>query len=440
MGPLIVPIGALLIGAVLLLLGVGLLNTILALRSYAEGYSDSMLGFIMSSYFVGFFIGTYLALPLVRRVGHIRTFACCASVVSICVLLHQMIVDPYAWMLIRVLTGMSLVILYTVIESWLNGQTPPDQRGKVFAIYMTANLGALALAQQLLLVDPAITFLLFALSSILVSCSLIPLTWTRMQQPVIGQVSRIKVSHLWRTAPIAVIAALLSGLTMGAFWGLSAAYGSKIGLSNSQVASFVACGILGGAAFQFPLGRYSDAHDRRRVLMTVSVLAGLVGLLMFALSSTSWLVYVMIAIYGGLAFAVYPLAVAHLVDHLKPEDMLSGGSGLLLIHGIGAVVGPLLAGQIMSLTQPSSLPVYWAIIHFVLAAMAWHYVRSTKAENPDDHTADFVPMVRTTPSALEMLPADTQSEMFDEQGPVWGDARADTGPETEVIVSDDTKN
>ena len=113
---LVLPIGSLLIGVALLLLGGGLLNTLLALRGGMEGFSDGTMGFVMSGYFIGFFVGIYLALPLIRRIGHIRAFALCAAVMSCSALLHILIVDPWAWLAIRVLTGAVLVILYTLIE------------------------------------------------------------------------------------------------------------------------------------------------------------------------------------------------------------------------------------------------------------------------------------------------------------------------------------
>ena len=72
MWSLIAPISSLLGGVALLLLGNGLLNTLLTLRGVAEGYSTSILGLIMSGYFVGFLLGTWLAIPLVRRVGPIQ--------------------------------------------------------------------------------------------------------------------------------------------------------------------------------------------------------------------------------------------------------------------------------------------------------------------------------------------------------------------------------
>ena len=59
---LIFPIAALLLAVALLLLGTGLLNTLVAVRAGLEGYSDGLIGVIMSGYFVGFFIGTFLQL------------------------------------------------------------------------------------------------------------------------------------------------------------------------------------------------------------------------------------------------------------------------------------------------------------------------------------------------------------------------------------------
>lgn len=401
--PAVLPIGALLIGVALLLLGSGLLNTLLAIRGGLEGYSDGSMGFIMSGYFIGFFVGTFLALPLIQRIGHIRAFAFCAALASCSVLVHVLIVHPAAWLLLRITMGITLVILYTVIESWLNGFTPPAQRGRVFAIYMIVNLVALALAQQLLRFGLASEFTLFAIAAILICCSLLPITWTRLVQPDVTKVSKIHYRDLYKTAPVAMMGALLSGLAMGAFWGMSAVYGRRIGLDNSDVATYISCSIAGGALLQLPLGRYSDTHDRRKVLAVVCLLAALAALLLAVLSPFGRWIMLGGALYGGLAFAVYPVTVAHLNDHLGPEDMLAGSSGILLIHGIGAAIGPALSGQLMTVFGEQALPLYFAVMQFALCLFAVKQMRR-KVEDDVDHPTHFVPMVRTTPSALEMLP------------------------------------
>ncbi len=407
--PLIFPITALLTGAALLLLGTGLLNTLLAIRGPLEGYQDSSMGMIMSGYFVGFFVGTFLALRLIQRIGHIRAFAFCAALVSCSALLHVLFINPLAWGLSRVLTGMALVILYTIIESWLNAQTPPEQRGRVFAIYMVVNLVALALAQQFLLFGEASGFALFAVAAILISMSLLPVTWTRVRQPEVQDVKRFSTRRLFKIAPVALYGALLSGLAMGAFWGMGAVYAARLGLDDHGVATFVTCAILGGAAFQFPLGRYSDTHDRRRVVAVVAGLAALAAAMMVPLSQAGWWLMAAIALYGGLAFAVYPLAVAHLVDHLEGDDILAGGSALLLLHGLGAAVGPALVGWLMTVTGPHALPAYFVAVQAILMMMTVQNLQEKTTESPES-PAQFVPMVRTTPTVLEMLPEEAEEE------------------------------
>ena len=101
----LLPTGALFAGVALLLLGSGLLNTVVALRGSLEGFSDTTLGLIGSTYFLGYFLGTFIAPRLIRRMGHIRAFAFFGAAVAVCMLLHALIVHALFWMLLRVITG-----------------------------------------------------------------------------------------------------------------------------------------------------------------------------------------------------------------------------------------------------------------------------------------------------------------------------------------------
>lgn len=400
----LVPIGALLLGVALLLLGSGLLSTLLALRGGLEGYGNQLLGGLGSSYFVGFLAGTFAAPPLIRRIGHIRAFAFFTAAVACTVLLHGLLVNPWAWLALRLLAGVALVALYTIIESWLNSQAPPAHRGQIFAVYMAVNLGALALAQQLLRVDTPASFTLFALAALLVCAAAMPVTATRLAQPTLEKAALLTLGRLWAQAPVAVAGGFLSGLAMGAFWGLGAVFAGGVGLGPDGVALFMSVSILGGALFQWPLGAFSDRGDRRRAIAWVAVIAACVAVVMAA---TAWGGRLVVGLggfaYGGFAFALYPMAVAHLIDRLAPEEILSGSSGLLLVHGIGAALGPLLAGAAMEAFGPLALPGWFAAMQAALALFAWLRTRR-ESEGVAEHS-HFVPMVRTTPTALEMMPA-----------------------------------
>ena len=88
----VVSISSLLAGIAVLLLGLGLLATALGVRAAAEGFPDSITGLVMSAYFGGFVIGTYVCPGIVRRVGHIRAFAVFAAMAGVLAFTHAVVV------------------------------------------------------------------------------------------------------------------------------------------------------------------------------------------------------------------------------------------------------------------------------------------------------------------------------------------------------------
>jgi len=406
---LLYPIAALLSGCALLLLGNGLLNTVLVLRGSIEAFSDQILGLAMSAYFVGFLIGTHVAVTLIKRMGHIRAFAFCAALFACCVLAYVMWINIWAWMLLRVVTGLALAVLYTVMEAWLNGQTAARNRGQVFAIYMMVNLGALAMAQQFIRLDSPAAFTLFGLSAIFAAAAVMPMTWTRMTPPMIHDTPRLHPPALFRAAPIAIVGAVLSGLCMGAFWGLAPLFINNLGLDAGVVAVFMTTAIFGGALLQLPLGRFSDRHDRRKVMFWVTMATTVTGfLIVYAVmpgNELLWLLYAAGGLFGGFAFAVQPIAVAHLIDHLQDKDVLSGSSGLLQMHGVGSAIGPALAGVAMGLAGNLALPVFFIAVNGLLGVyVVYAVIRSRRMDESAQQHAHFVPIEHTGEQIMRLHP------------------------------------
>ncbi len=405
---LIIPITTLLFSVSLLLLGNGLLNTVLVLRARLEGFDEMMIGLIMSCYFLGFLLGTIAAPRMIRRIGHIRAFAFCAAVLSCTTLAYLMVPNDLVWMGLRVLTGMALVSVFTIIESWLNGGTPPESRGRVFAIYMMVNLLALTLAQQLLRFGSPAEFGLFAVAAILVTAALMPMTWTRMVPPLVQDATRMRVRTLFQRAPVGMAGALLSGLTMGAFWGMAPIFASDLGFDQGGVATFLSFAIMGGALFQIPLGKYSDRHDRRRVLASVAALGGvsaaLLALAGYWLNGAAHWVWIAAFFYGGFSFAIYPIAIAHMVDNLNADEVVGGSSSFLLVHGVGSMFGPALSGLAMALLGVIGLPLLFVVCLLLLAVYSVRHLRYPDEAVSVEDQSHFVPMVRTSPTVLELHP------------------------------------
>lgn len=392
----------LLLSTAFLLMGVGLLHSHIALEGRSLGFSVAMIGVLTSAYYAGFLVGTFTVPRLTHRIGHIRTFAFCGVLVTLVVLVQAL--DPAygVWLVLRVLQGLLLIGLYAIIESWLNVSADPAHRSSVFAIYMMVNLGASAVAQQFLRISGE-GFVLFCVVAILFCAASLPVLASRQPQPHLRSVPQVQIRRLFRLAPTALVSALFSGLVLGAFWGLLPLYAAARGLGIGEIGTYMSVAIAGGVVLQWPLGRFSDRIDRRLALSLISAFAALAALASLLLPSAGGTVaMVVIFAFGGMSFTLYPIAVAHLVDYVDRDELLSVSSTVLLVNGVGSATGPLLAGALMTLLSPKLLFVWFAVLDAMLAAYAFYrFVHRKREVTPDDN---FVPLVNTSPSSLDRHP------------------------------------
>jgi MFS family permease len=404
-------------GLSVLLVGLGLLGTLLGVRATIERFSYAQTGVIMAGYYVGYIIGTWRGTAIVRRVGHIRTYAALTALCAATTLLFGLQTNFWIWIVLRILNGASVVGLYMVVESWLNEKTPANKRGLVFAIYMITTLMALAGGQFLLLVYEPATLFPFALAAVLIILAIIPIAVTRVAEPTIDTHQHLPILQLFTLSPLGAVGAICAGITNGAFWGMTPMFGTRVGMQEVDIAFFMSATIAGGALLQLPIGHLSDRYDRRGILLLVSfagaIAAGITGAMV--LWDTTGLNLIAF-LYGGLMFSVYAISVAHTNDYLEPSEVLGATQGLLLLYGLGALSGPLAGGWLMSAVGAVGLPLISALT--LLSFCFFGLYRMTRRASPlvEDQT-DFVPLARTSPVMMEMHPqAETEPELDLEGG------------------------
>lgn len=399
-----ITLAVLIAGLSVLLVGVGLIGTLVGVRASLEHFSALTIGLIMSGYYLGYVLGTFLCPVLIRRVGHIRSFAALAAVTCVATLSFSLWVDPLAWGVLRIVGGIGVVGLYMVVESWLNEQVDPAWRGRVFGLYVASTLAALAGGQFLLLAGDPMTSAPFAIAAIFIALGLIPVAVTRVREPVPVQAPEANLLSLYRVSPMAFQGVLIAGLVSSSFWGMGAVFAQRIGLDPLGIAGFLAATIAGGAVLQWPVGHLSDLLDRRIVLVAVSFACALVALAAVWLLELGWAAMLITAfVYGGLLFPLYGLSVAHANDQLDPSRVLAATRGLLLVYGFGAIVGPAGAGLAMHWAGPMGLPLFSSAF-LALLGLFGLYRMTRRAAPPPDEQSEFVAMVRTTPVVLEMHP------------------------------------
>ena len=273
----LVSVSALLLGAAILLLGNGLVGILMPVRATLENFATTSIGLIASGYSAGFVVGCLSIPHIVRRVGHIRTFAVMAAIAAAAVQLMALLVEPLAWILLRAISGVAFAGLYMVIESWLNERASNTNRGQLFAAYMVIQLASITAGQMLLPAGDVAGFGLFAVAAIAITLALVPVGLTTSSAPQPLGAVHLRLGRLYRLSPVGVLGCFFVGLANGAFGGLGVVFAQGVGLGTTGVALFMSAALVGGTLFQVPFGRLSDRIDRRKVLMLACLLAVLAG-------------------------------------------------------------------------------------------------------------------------------------------------------------------
>lgn len=391
------PLIPLLIAAGILLGGNGLQGTLIALRGAMEGFEPETIGFIGTSYFAGFLVGCLTITRMLKAVGHVRSFATLAAMASAGTLLLVLVIDPYVWAFVRLLSGFCFAGLFTVMESWMNSGVRNEDRARVLAIYRIVDIGSVTGAQFLIPIFGAGGFAIFAIMSIMITLSLVPVSLGDRSNPAPPEDVKLDLRRAWSISPLAAIGCIAVGVTNSAFRTLSPVYAEQIGMSVADVVTFVSAGIIGGALIQYPLGHLSDKWDRRSVLLITSTGAMLAALaIAFLAGSNPLLNFVLVFIFGSFAMPMFSLSAAHANDRAEKHEFVLVNAALMLFYSFGAVGGPLIASTFMQDYGPSSLFLFSAAVYLLLIGYILYRMR-VSAPTPEGRRSRFVALLRTSP-------------------------------------------
>ena len=363
------PILSLLRGTAFLLAASGLHGLLLPLRGQAEGFSTGALGLLGTAWAGGFVTGCFFAPRLVRKVGHVRAFGAFAASGAIVALMTGLLINEYAWIVLRAFTGFTMAGSFMIIESWLNEKATNENRGTVFGLYMMVTYASIMAGQMIVAAGDVQQASLFMVAGIFFCLALIPTAVSSAATPKPLEDVSLDLKGLYANSPVAFAGCFLIGVANGAWGTLGAVYGARVGISTAEIALMMSIVVVAGAVMQLPAGRLSDLTDRRYVLAGAAVGAAVFALLVFlAQPRSSLLVIVMTGGYGALAYTLYSIAVAHANDHARPEEFVKVSGGLLLLYGFGTMVGPVIGAGLMTMMRPESLFLATALAHILLAA------------------------------------------------------------------------
>lgn len=353
---LLISFAALFFSVILLQLSSGGTGPLDVLSGTVLGFSRQEIGMLGSAHFFGFFIGCWWAPRLMGSVGHSRAFAAFTATGAIGLMAHMVVIDAYAWAVMRVASGLCVAGCYTVIEAWLQSKVTNETRGRTMGIYrvvdMTGSLGA----QMIIGVLAPASYVSYNLLAMGCCAALLPLTLTKVKQPETPDSPRLRPMLAVTRSPLAAAGVVVAALSSASFRMVGPIYGQEVGLSAGQIAWFLSAFVLGGALAQFPIGWLADKFDRRVVLIWLSV-AAMASCFVTVMASGMGTIGIMLTagLFGLTTFPIYSVAAAHAHDFASSEERVELSAALMFFFALGAIFAPYLASVLIENFGPSAL-------------------------------------------------------------------------------------
>ncbi|MFC3339414.1 MFS transporter [Paracandidimonas soli] len=387
------------LATLLLLVGSGLFNTYVGVYLTSLSVSEIWVGALMAVYYLGLVLGARTGHKLIIKVGHIRAYAASAAVVTVTVLLQVLISELWVWLLFRFVAGMAMVTMLMVLESWLNEQTENHQRGKVFAFYMVFSGLGTVLGQLTLPLFGQMEYEPLVFVGICSALCLIPIALTGRLHPALQVPAPLNVRYYLNRVPVSLTVLFIAGMITGAFYGLAPVFIVRQEVSSEQVALFLASAVAAGLVSQWPMGWLADRVNRADMIRINAVILTLLAIPLWGWwSAPFWALIALACMLGVLQFTLYPLGAAFANDNVDPDRRVGLSAILLMVYGLGACIGPLLAGMLMQQFNPNALYIFTSLCAGVLAV----FVRTQHISGDhlsQDAPTSFVPMPDTLQSS-----------------------------------------
>jgi len=365
------------ISIAILMLAMGLFNTLVPLRLEALNYSEFAIGFVGSIYYLGMFIGSMSVLKFLDSVGPSKTFILSTLILSFVTIMPGFDDDLILWIVTRFIAGFSLAWVYVVVESWVLRVSNRNNRGKNLAIYMIVLYLGQSGGQLFLGITDILTIVPFILASVLGLIAIGPIISVKDAMPSIKIPNALGFFNLYKISPTGILGCVLSGLLLGSIYSLLPLYFKETGYDITSVATLMSLVIAGGVVMQYPFGLLADCMDRRIVLIILCAAGIVVSGLMIAIdyftAQHEILAFVLVFIFGGITFSIYPTSLNHTCDYVDSNYVVEVTQGMMLAYGAGSSLGPVSISLTMKYFGPDGI--FYSFIFSLIVMIIFMSIR-----------------------------------------------------------------
>ena len=353
----------LLSGLLLLTVSIAVLNTLVPLWLAHDAFTTTQIGVISSAFFCGNLVGTLLAGKLIHRYGFNRSYYLAALVFAIASLAILACHSPSAWIFWRGIAGIGCAFIWVVVESAIMCQATVRTRGRMLAAYMMVYYLGTLIGQLVIsgmpdaLAITIIPFLLILMVLAILPVLLVKISYhTEEEEPRAN--TKLVAMLMHRESRLGIKGCVISGVVLGALYGLLPLYLAMQDMSNAQVGYWMALLVAAGILGQWPAGRLADRYGRMLVLR--------VQVFMIIIGSLAMIIHLpkmpALFILGAAGFSLYPVAMSWACEKVKSSELVTMAQALLLSYTTGSLTGPTLTALMMENWSDNMLFVTIAVV------------------------------------------------------------------------------
>ncbi|EEX93841.1 permease [Vibrio orientalis CIP 102891 = ATCC 33934] len=327
----------------------GYLMSLIPLMLGEYGLDNSLASWLASVFYAGLLIGAVGVEPIVKKVGHRNAFVWCLVTFMVTIMILPLAPYSAVWIIARLVAGMAVAGVFVIVESWLlHGDE--SARAKRLGLYMGALYGGSALGQLgigVIGISGGVPFITIITLLIL---AVVVLLFGESDQPQSEHSESLSLKQISKLNHAAIIGCIVSGLTLGAIYGLMPVELFARGIAHSDIGSLMAVVILGGMAVQ-PVVPWLSKYLGRTLLMALFCLLGVAAITFTTLVTGIQALAAGLFFLGVATFALYPVAINLGCDKLDASYIVSATQVMLFSYSIGSVAGPVVADSFMSGAQ-----------------------------------------------------------------------------------------
>lgn len=327
----------------------GYLMSLIPLMLPEYNLDTSLASWLASVFYAGLLIGAAGVEPLVKKVGHRNAFVYCLITFIFTIMILPVLPNAAVWVAARLVAGMAVAGVFVIVESWLlHGEE--SARAKRLGLYMGALYGGSALGQLgigVIGINGGVPFITIVTLLIL---AVVVLIFGESDQPQSEHSESLSLKQISKLNHAAIIGCIVSGLTLGAIYGLMPIELHNRGIEHSDIGGLMAVVILGGMAVQ-PIVPWLSKYLGRTLLMALFCLLGVAAIAMTTIVDGMQALGMALFLLGVATFALYPVAINLGCDKLDASYIVSATQVMLFSYSIGSVAGPVLADWFMSGSQ-----------------------------------------------------------------------------------------